>query len=230
MSINAVNGSDELVIATGNAHKVEEMRAIFAAIAAEMGVTPARLPKFIGLESCGVSIQTPAEVGKTFEENARIKAIDYAQQTGRPCLSDDSGLEVNGLNGAPGVISSHFCTDGEERGMSRSERDEANNRRLLLDLSELPTDQRNARFVCVMALAGSSAEPILTKGTMEGRIGLSPRVPAGNNGFGYDPLFLVAPDYQSTSAELTAREKNRVSHRQAAARQMISYLLRRKPI
>lgn len=210
---------DPIVIATGNPHKVDELRAIFA----EHGVP------VVGLGDLpGAAGGEPEETGRTFEENATIKARAYAARTGRACLADDSGLEVDALGGAPGVISSHYCTDGRDVGMSREERDRLNNERVLRELSGVPDDRRGARFVCVMVLAAPDGSVIArTRGTFEGRIGTPPRVPSGSGGFGYDPLFLVAPDFARTSAELSAQEKNRLSHRSEAARRMAAILRER---
>ena len=136
-----------IVLATSNPHKVEEMRALFGA----GGVV------LVGLDEAaagvGVALSEPAEVGQTFEENARIKAESYADQLGMVCLADDSGLEVDALGGRPGVISSHYCTDGREAGMSRAERDAANNARVLGELEGVAAERRGARFVCVMCVA-----------------------------------------------------------------------------
>jgi XTP/dITP diphosphohydrolase len=112
-----------LVLATANPHKVEELRAIFS----QSGLTGIRLLTLADIPPT----TEPHEHGKTFEENATIKAISYAQQTNLPCLADDSGLEVDALGGRPGVISSHYCTDGKETGMSRQARDAANNAKVL---------------------------------------------------------------------------------------------------
>lgn len=202
---------NDICLATGNRHKVEEMRALFADLP---GV------RLLSLSEVGVSTHEPSETGATFEENAAIKAVSYAEQTGMLCLADDSGLEIDALGGRPGVISSHYCTDGREAGMSRPERDAANNARVLRELEGVPDHERTARFVCVMVLAGRQGVAATSRGTFAGRIGAPPRVPAGGNGFGYDPLFLVAPDYQRTGAELSSDEKNRLSHRGAAARAM----------
>ena len=260
-----------LVLATGNPHKVEELRAILAACGNEriniLGLTD--LPPPIHAQ-----LREPEEHGTTFEENARIKALSYAAQIAslsnpdsrfpKPdsrflCLADDSGLEIDALRSAdgtprPGVISSHYSTDGRETGLTRPERDAANNARVLRELEGVPPEQRTARFVCCMCLAlgtppvpgGPSSIPnsrrgpagypnpipsVLheTRGTMEGRIIAPPHVPAGNNGFGYDPLFLVAAapfNFTKTAAELTSGEKNALSHRGAAARAMADWLRR----
>ncbi len=203
---------DPIVLATANPHKVEELRAIFA----EAGVPVIGLMDLPGRER----LVEPVEHGATFEENARIKTVSYARQTGRVCIADDSGLEVDALGGAPGVISSHYSTHGKETGLSRAERDAANNQRLLKELEGAPTERRAARFVCVMVLAGTEGIKATSRGTLEGRIGVPGEVPRGGHGFGYDPLFLVAPDFSRTSAELSPEEKNRLSHRGTAARAM----------
>jgi len=199
-----------IVLATGNPHKLDELRAIFAAAGYSIPL--------ISLSETGVAVTEPDETGTTFAENAAIKAVQYAKQTDHFCLADDSGLEIDALDGRPGVISSHYSTDGRETGLTRPQRDEANNARVLRELAGVTDQQRAARFVCCMCLADRSGEVIArSRGTFEGRIGLPPRVPAGGNGFGYDPLFLVAPQFELTSSELSGEEKNRVSHRGAAA-------------
>jgi XTP/dITP diphosphohydrolase len=206
-----------IVLATANPHKVHELRAIFAH-------EFLKDIELVGLDACGFATREPDETGTTFEQNATIKAIEYARQTGMICLADDSGLEVDALGGRPGVISSHYCSDGREEGMSRELRDASNNARVLRELASVPFDQRAARFVCVMALAVPRREVCVLRGTCEGRIGLPPRVPAGAHGFGYDPLFLVAPEFSRTSAELAPQEKHAVSHRGAAARAMAQHI------
>ena len=227
---------DPIVIATGNPHKVDELRAIFA----ECGLPVVGLMDLPG----NSSLREPQETGRTFEENATIKARGYAAQTGRVCLADDSGLEVDALGGAPGVISSHYCTDGRDVGMSRAERDMLNNERVLRELESVPDERRTARFVCIMVLAAPTSLPVLggtavsgvstpptaiaaARGTFEGRIGRPGQVPRGTHGFGYDPLFLVAPGYTNTSAELSPADKNILSHRAAAARLMAEQIRER---
>jgi XTP/dITP diphosphohydrolase len=208
-----------IVLATANPHKVDELRRIFADIGVEV----------IGLDEAsagrGGALAEPAETGTTFEENATIKAKSYAAQLGMACLADDSGLEIDALQGAPGVISSHYATDGLETGISRAERDKANNDRVLRELHRIPDHRRTARFVCVMCLAAADGKvQALTRGAFEGRIGMPEEVPRGSNGFGYDPLFFVAPEFARTSAELSAEEKNNKSHRGVAARAMAQRL------
>lgn len=202
----------ELVIATGNPHKVEEIRAVLES--SQLRV--------ISLTDAGGPFPEPEETGRTFVENAKIKAVAYARRTGKWCLADDSGLEVDALDGAPGVISSHYGTDGVETGLSREQRDASNNERLLRELNGIASEGRGARFVCQMILSdpGGSVRAS-ARGTFEGRIGEPPRVPAGANGFGYDPLFLVAPEHARTSAEMDPAEKNAQSHRGNALREMI---------
>lgn len=211
---------EPIVIATGNPHKVQEMREIFA----REGIPVVGLRDLPG----SGEFREPEEPGATFEENAAIKALAYAGQTGRVCLADDSGLEVDALGGAPGVISSHYSTDGREAGLSRAERDAANNARLLRELEGVPPEGRSARFVCVMCLAGPEGPSVLarTRGTFEGRIGLPGDVPRGTNGFGYDPLFVLPAPETRTSAELSPEEKNRLSHRAAAAAAMAREITR----
>lgn len=205
--------SAPITIATANPGKVAELRPIFAKLGIEV----------VGLKDLDTPTTEPEETGDSFEANATIKAIAYARQTGTLCLADDSGLVVDALGGAPGVISSHYSTDGKEDERPRSERDAANNARLLRELEGVPDDERTARFVCVMVLADAQGNVLATsEGAFEGRIGHAPR---GEGGFGYDPLFLVQHDpaalsYTRTSAELDAGEKNAISHRAQAAHRM----------
>jgi XTP/dITP diphosphohydrolase len=205
-----------IVLATQNPHKIDELGAIFAKVG--LGV--------VGLADVLDQLPPePDEVGTTFHQNAAIKARAYAMATGRLCLADDSGIEVDALDGEPGVISSHYCTNGKEVGMSRTERDEANNKKLLEALEGVSPADRTARFVCSMVLcepaSETDAEIIATaRGTFQGRIGLPGEVPRGANGFGYDPLFLVGPEFTLTSAQIAPERKNQLSHRGVASRQM----------
>ena len=192
----------EVLLATGNPHKLVEVRAILASIGWEV----------IGLDDLpGPNPPEPVEDADTFEGNARIKAIAYAEATGRYALADDSGLEVDALGGAPGVRSARFAgVDG-----SRETRDRANNRLLVERLQDVPEGDRGARFVCAMCLAAPDGTIVAeSRGTFEGVITTEPR---GTNGFGYDP-HLWLPDEGRTSAELGAEEKNARSHRGAATR------------
>lgn len=209
----------ELVLATQNPGKIAELRYLLAPVGLSV----------LGLDDLGLGdLPEPEETGQTFEANATIKALAYARISGRLCLADDSGLEVHALGGRPGVISSHFAfdgrTDGPAAAMSREDRDAANNERLMAELVGVPAERRSARFVCVMALARNGGVLQTATGRFEGRIGLPGEVPRGPEGFGYDPLFLVAPDFEQTSAELAKPEKNRLSHRGQAVRAMVEWL------
>lgn len=190
-----------LLVATGNPHKVRE-------IAAVLGPLGFRLD---GLDAFGRPLPEPEEDGATFEENARIKAVAYARMTGRRCLADDSGLEVDALDGAPGVRSARFAGVGA----TRAERDAANNALLLERLRGVPPERRHARFVCAMCVADPDGMIVAeSRGTFPGVILEAPR---GTNGFGYDPL-LFLPGEGRSSAELSADEKNARSHRGHAVR------------
>lgn len=158
----------------------------------------------------------PVEDADTFEGNARLKAIGYAHATGRRCLADDSGLEVDALDGAPGIQSARYAGTGS----NRDERDAANNARLMQALADVPAAKRTARFVCCMCLADPDGTIVAeSRGEFEGVITREPR---GEHGFGYDP-FLLLPE-GLTSAELAPDEKNRRSHRAAATRALAAIL------
>ena len=190
-----------ILLATGNPHKLEEIRAV---------LTP------IGIESEGFDVfvnppEEPIEDGDTFEANARIKAHAYAQATGRICLADDSGLEVDALAGEPGVRSARWAGEGG----SRAQRDAANNRLLVERIREVPPEARAARFVCAMCLVSPDGTVLAeSRGEFPGEI---IEVPRGENGFGYDPHLLL-PEEGRTSAELAPEEKNARSHRGVAVR------------
>lgn len=210
----------DIVIATSNPHKVDELGAIFGA----EGLRGLRLLTLRDVAPPG-GLPEPAETGTSFEENAIIKALAYAKATGRLCIADDSGLEVDALSGRPGVISSHYSSDGRETGATREARDTANNARVLRELDGVAPGSRGARFRCVMVLAHQEHGVLaLTDGSFEGRIGVPPDVPRGAHGFGYDPLFLVPPSYTVSSSELAPEEKNARSHRGHAARAMAAHL------
>ncbi|MEL6330666.1 MAG: non-canonical purine NTP pyrophosphatase [Planctomycetota bacterium] len=204
-----------MLIATGNPGKLAEIRAVLA----DLGLA------LTGLDELDSAPPEPVEDGDTFLANATIKARAYALATGMPCLADDSGLIVDALDGRPGVISSHYCTDGRDIGMPRAERDHANSARVLRELGGVADSGRTARFVCVMAIAEPDGTVRATaEGAFEGRIGRPPRVPAGDGGFGYDPIFLAAPEFVQTSAELPASERNARSHRGQALRRLAERL------
>ena len=195
--------TNTILLATSNEHKLDEVRQILG----PLGFTVQ------GLDSVGMSIPEPVEDGVTFEENARIKAFSYATAAGRVSLADDSGLEIDALGGAPGIHSARFSGVGG----SRSERDSANNRKMVSMLRELSVEESPARFVCAMCLAAPDGRILAeTRGEFEGVIVPEPR---GENGFGYDP-HLYIPDLGLTSAELSSDAKNARSHRGDAVRQM----------
>lgn len=191
----------KIVIATSNPHKVEEISAVLGRLGIEcVPLPPAGIPE-------------PVEDGATFEANARIKARAYAKALGTTVLADDSGLEVDALDGAPGVHSAYYAGTGA----NRAERDAANNARLLRELEGVPDGRRGARFVCVLCIAAADGSiEAEARGTFEGRIGHAPR---GANGFGYDPLLVL--DDGRTSAELSSDEKNARSHRGNALRRLV---------
>ncbi len=197
----------QLLLATSNPHKVEEV----AAILGPMGID------VVGLGALESKIPEPVEDGATFQANARIKAAYYATTLRRMCLADDSGLEVDALGSAPGVHSARYAgVDGQ-----RAQRDGANNEKLLAELQGVPAEQRTARFVCAMCLADTDGTILAeTRGTFQGIITTEPR---GENGFGYDPL-LYLPDVGCTSAELSPDQKNARSHRGVASREMAKHL------
>jgi XTP/dITP diphosphohydrolase len=196
--------SRRIVIASGNPGKVREIADVLAALDVEA----------IGLRDLDLDLPEPEETGATFGDNARDKARYYAARTGLWCLADDSGLVVDALGGQPGVHSARYAADRCPADAARDALDEANNAKLLEELTDVPDDRRTARFVCHLALAASDEILLETEGTVEGRIGYGPR---GANGFGYDPLFML-PDIGCTTAELPPAEKNAISHRGQAVR------------
>lgn len=183
----------KLVLATNNPHKVEEIKSILSDLEVEI-LTPQDFDNFPELK----------EEGSTLEENAVSKAMVTCRFTGLPSLADDTGLEVEALNGAPGVISARFA--GETATYDE------NNRKLLSLLEGLPKQKRNAVFRCVIAIAFAEQDVQTVEGRAEGIIVEKPR---GKQGFGYDPLFYFPP-LGRTFAELSPHEKNRVSHRAKA--------------
>ncbi len=190
---------DKLVLATGNKGKVAEITSVLS-------------PFNINVVSQNqFNVNEADETGLTFVENAIIKARNAAQATGLPALADDSGLEVDGLNRAPGIYSARFA------GPNASDSD--NVTKLLDNISHLKGEQRSARFQCVMVLMAHAKDPtpLICQGTWEGIITLEP---AGENGFGYDPVFWV-PDHNCTAAQLTSETKNRISHRGQALQQLL---------
>lgn len=203
----------KLLIATNNPGKAREYQVLFDQL------VEIRLPH---QEELSLFVE---ETGHTFEENARLKAQAYAQASRLLTLADDSGLEVDALQGAPGVYSARYG------GPQANDADRY--RRLLEELADVPLPQRTARFRCVIALAEPDGSVHTTEGTIEGRIGTAPR---GDKGFGYDPVFLVEGCGGKTMAELPTEIKNRISHRAQAAKairprlvQVLSALSRIEP-
>ena len=192
----------KIVVATGNRHKQKEIRALFGASKKWRLLFLDRYP----------NAPQPRETGKTFDENAALKAQAIAKYTRLPAISDDSGLEVNALGGKPGIRSARFA------GIKAT--DKENNEKLLRVISPLPLPKRRACYRCSLALAFPGGKTYLFRGKLSGRIGFFPR---GRFGFGYDPLFIV-PHYGKTVAELSPALKNRISHRARAFRRLKHFL------
>ncbi|MEE1321833.1 MAG: XTP/dITP diphosphatase [Acutalibacteraceae bacterium] len=186
----------KILIATHNKHKLQEMARILEPMGYEV-VTD----RDIGIELTDVE-----ENGITFIENARIKAKSGCDESGLICIADDSGLCVDALDGEPGVYSARYC--GEHGN------DSANNEKLLLKLKDVADENRTARFVCAICVCFPEGSEITAEGVCEGKIGYEYR---GNNGFGYDPLFMVG---NKSFAELTAEEKDAISHRGNALKKL----------
>ena len=193
---------DKLVLASNNPGKVREINAILA----DRGITVLPQSDFDAPEV--------EETGLSFVENAILKARSAARHSGLPALADDSGIEVDALRGAPGIYSARFAGPGAS--------DADNLARLLDRLKDVPEAERTARFQCLMVLMEHEADPtpLICQGTWEGRITFEP---AGDNGFGYDPVFFV-PDHGCTAAQLEAAEKNRISHRARALQCLLDAL------
>jgi XTP/dITP diphosphohydrolase len=193
----------DLLVATTNPGKQRELSALLAGAGWAL-VWPADL---------GLALEV-AETGASFEENAVIKARAFAAAGGLPALADDSGLEVDALGGFPGVVSARWVPGDDADRVAA----------LLARLDGLPEDRRTARFRCVMALAWPDGRLLTAEGRVEGRIAAAPR---GQGGFGYDPVFLVTdgPDGGTrTMAELSAAEKNALSHRARAVARLLASL------
>lgn len=190
-----------IVLASGNAGKLAEFSQLLAPLAIEV------------IPQGQLGVTDVAETGLTFVENAIIKARHASQVTGLPALADDSGLEVDALQGAPGIYSARFA--GEPRS------DQANNAKLLAALEGVAAAQRSARYRCVLVYLRHSNDPtpLICQGTLNGQIGLAAQ---GEQGFGYDPIFVL--DNQQSAAQLSAQEKHRISHRGQAVRQLLAQL------
>jgi XTP/dITP diphosphohydrolase len=198
-----------ILIATSNPGKLRD----FAGAAASHGVSVSGLPDFS-------SLPTVIEDGETFEENARKKAEQYSLAApGEIVLADDSGLEVDVLNGAPGVHSARYAAEDPKQAGNNTD-DDANNARVLRELKGLPPERRTGRFVCVIVAARDGRTLGTFRGSAEGMILDHLR---GTHGFGYDPMFYF-PAIQKTFAELTPEEKALCSHRGAAFRKVLAWL------
>jgi XTP/dITP diphosphohydrolase len=191
----------DIVLATRNKKKIEEMKRIIE----DLSISVLTLDDFIGCPEV-------KEEGATFEENAIKKAQTVASYTGKPSVADDSGLEVYALKGAPGTLSARYA--GEDKD------DRKNINKLLLEMRSIADEQRGARFVCCIALAFPEGSVKTFSGYVEGKIGREPR---GSQGFGYDPVF-YPEGYNRTFAEMTANEKDALSHRGKALRKLRRYL------
>jgi len=192
----------EIVLASSNPGKVREINQLLATL--DLHVQP----------QSEFGVVDAEETGLTFVENAILKARNAAQHTGLPAIADDSGIEVDALNGAPGIYSARFAGEGAS--------DQANLEKLLTEIDGVPEAQRSARFQCLMVFMryANDPTPLICQGTWEGRILLAAQ---GDNGFGYDPVFYV-PTHDCSSAELPADVKNALSHRGQALRQLLAAL------
>jgi len=197
-----------VLIATSNAGKLRD----FAGAARPHGVEIAAIPNFANLPLV-------VEDGTTFEENARKKAQEYSTAApGSVVVADDSGLEIDALQGAPGVHSARYAAEEPHKAGANTD-DELNNARVLRELWGVPLEQRGGQFVCVLAAARDGQTLAIFRGTARGRILDEAR---GTNGFGYDPLFFF-PSIGKTFAELSAEEKSRYSHRGEAFRKFLEW-------
>lgn len=192
----------KIIFATKNQGKLKEIKQIMQDTNFEI----------ISMSEAGINIEIE-ETGTTFEENSIIKATAVMKESGLPALADDSGLEIDYLDKAPGVYSSRYM--GEDTPY------DIKNNRILELLKDVSKDQRTARFVSVIAAVFPDNTTITTKGTIEGIIGYKQ---AGENGFGYDPIFFV-PEYNMTTAQMSIEQKNEISHRGKALKLMKNKLL-----
>ncbi len=196
--------AQRIVVATGNPHKLAEIRAILTDAGLDVELVP----------MTELGVPEPVEDGDTFAANALLKARACAAATGLPAIADDSGLEVDALGGEPGVRSARYAGEPSD--------DARNNAKLVAALAGVPEQRRTARFVCAAAAVAPDGREVVVRGTMEGRIVDRPR---GAHGFGYDPHFVSdAAGGQRTNAELAPAEKDAISHRGAAFRQLASRL------
>ena len=196
----------KVVFATSNEHKLTEVRQILSGSGIEV----------LSLKDVNVSMEDVEETGKSFKENAIIKAKYVAEKTGMAALADDSGLEVDYINKEPGIYSARYM--GEDTSYT------IKNNNIIERLKDAKEGERSARFVCAIAAVFPDGRILDTQGTMEGEIAHEIR---GENGFGYDPI-LYLPELKKTSAELSPEEKNAISHRGKALRSMKEMLEKQK--
>lgn len=189
-----------IIAATRNKHKIEEIDAIMGLFGVQV----------VSRDDAGVPPFEVEETGTTFEENSYIKAFEVMKASGKPTIADDSGLEVDCLDGAPGVYSARFA------GVFGDDADGANNRKLIELVREVPPEKRTARFVSVNTIVYPDGRALSARGEVEGHIILEER---GSGGFGYDSIF-VPLGHDITFAQFTAEEKNRISHRRNALRKL----------
>jgi XTP/dITP diphosphohydrolase len=194
-----------VVLASGNSGKLRELGSLLAPFGFDL------------IAQNALGVETPAETGKTFAENALLKARHAAATTNLPALADDSGIEVDALGGRPGIYSARYAGEGAS--------DQANLRKMLEEMRDVPPPRRTARYQCVIAFVTTATDlaPILASGTWEGTLNSDPR---GLGGFGYDPIF-VPRGFDRTAAELDPGEKNSLSHRGQALRALVTQLQNR---
>ena len=196
------NNMNQILIATKNNGKVVEFQELFKKYNIQT----------ISLLDLPDDIEDVEETGETFEENARLKAEQISSILNAPVLADDSGLIIDALDGCPGVFSARYA------GLEKNDQD--NNNKVLNELKGIPVENRAARFICVLAVARPGKETFFVTGKCEGFIALSE---SGSNGFGYDPIF-IPEGYEETMAEISAEEKNEISHRGQAIKELDEWL------
>ena len=204
----------KIVFATENAGKLREIREILAESLKDAGNGVQTGWQVLSMKEAGIEADI-VEDGKTFEENAVIKAKEVCRLSGEITLADDSGLEIDALNKEPGVYSARY--------MGHDTDYHTKNANLISRLDGVPDEKRTARFVCAVAAAFPDGEVKVVRGVMEGRIGYEEK---GENGFGYDPIFFL-PEYGMTSAQIPLEEKNRISHRGKALRKIAEEILKK---
>ena len=190
----------DYILATHNLKKRDELHRILSPLGIKVHLA----------EELGIELTDAEETGETFEENALIKAKSGCLESGYPCIADDSGLSVDYLGGAPGVYSARY-SGGHGN-------DEENNKKLLRELEGVPFEERGAAFISAVCCVYPDGRIVTAKGECRGRIGFEP---IGDGGFGYDPLFMAEKyDYKLSTAQLTAEQKDAISHRGAALRKL----------